>query len=123
MVVFVLLLLCAGTVSATTLTKPPDIGSFWHPLSSNGTYVYANSFLSIDNGEVTDLGMWLREYFAGTHEVKFQVLGSVGNNVSNGPDTSNVLASTGILNPAVDNSLNFFHLIQTRIQWTHFRDY
>lgn len=84
-----------GSALGATLTKSPDQGSYWYPLSPNSTYVYANSFQAPISGTVTGLGTWLNtmSYDAST-DLRFQVWGSVGGNPANGPDYSQVLATT-----------------------------
>jgi len=32
-------------LAATIVDKTPDLGPFWHPLSTTGTYVYTDSFV------------------------------------------------------------------------------
>lgn len=80
---------------AATITKAPDRGPYWHPLSTHGTYVYADSFVAPVNGVVTSLGTWLNtESYDASTTLKFQVWGSVGGNAVNGPDWNQVLATT-----------------------------
>jgi hypothetical protein len=82
---------------AVTVTKDPDQGAFWHPLSPNGgTYVYADSFVAPISGTVSSLGTWLTDQGSGGTDVRFQILGSLSGNVSLGPDVSNVLATTAV---------------------------
>ncbi|HVI77792.1 MAG TPA: kelch repeat-containing protein, partial [Candidatus Acidoferrum sp.] len=92
-----------GTPSATptcmpggTITKPPDLGSFWHPLSPNGSYVYADSFVPQVSGSVSSLGTWLDTTVEDpTTTIRFEVWGSVNNDPTQGPDASNVIATSG----------------------------
>ena len=54
------------------------------------------------NGIVTDLGMWLTDEVLGNPgnggaDIRFEVYGSIGGNPANGPDTTNVFATTGSL--------------------------
>ena len=89
-------MLMSGSAYATLITKSPDLGSYWWPLSAaGGTYVYSDSFVAPQSGVVTSLGTWLDTQISdAATAVKFQVWGSVGNNAANGPDYANVLATT-----------------------------
>lgn len=90
-----------GTAGAATLTKAPDLGDYWNPLSSWGTYVYADSLIAPVTGIVTDLGAWLR---GGSSSLVFEVLADSGN----APNGAEILASTGVL--SFNNaSLTFEH--------------
>ncbi|MBW7906796.1 MAG: PEP-CTERM sorting domain-containing protein [Phycisphaerae bacterium] len=89
-------LLVAAASAATTISKPPDLGNYWHPVgnANGGTYVYADSFIApAGDTTVARLGTWLDaiNYNGGPQHsiVKFQVWGDAG-----GPDYSNVIAST-----------------------------
>ena len=54
---FVALLIAGASVaSAQLISKDPDIGNWWYPLSSGGTYVYADSFVAPSNAVVTSQG-------------------------------------------------------------------
>lgn len=91
----------AGSALAGDIVKGPDIGPFWQPLDSDtGTYIYANSFVADETGVVDDLGTWLLALGgAGTgSQIAFEVYDSIGGNPANGPDSTNVLASTGLIN-------------------------
>lgn len=83
----VLAVVCAAAQAAPVLTKAPDLGANWHPLSSSGTYVYANSFVLSSSTSVDSIGFWLQ---GGSSEVKFQIW---GDNL-NRPDAGNVLTSS-----------------------------
>lgn len=83
--------LLGGLSHAAVITKAPDLGDYWNPLSSNGTYVYSNSFVAQDTGAVSSLGLWLN---GGPNDLVFLVLGSKNNDVTQGPDIASVLAST-----------------------------
>jgi len=85
------LFLFSGLSSATVIEKAPDLGNYWSPLSSSGTYVYANSFVAEETGTVASLGLWLR---GGSSNLVFMVLDSVGGNPAQGPSIGSVLAST-----------------------------
>lgn len=87
-------LFAAAGASAETITKAPDIGSYWTPLGNAGTNIYANSFIAPITGTVTELGLWLR---GGPSDLKFQIYGSVGGLTSNGPDSSTALVTSGII--------------------------
>jgi len=90
----------AGQAEAITITKLPDVGAYWHPLgATEGTYVYANSFVAPENGLVTSLGLWLTTENDGTPpgpDVVFQVLASKAGDPSQGPDTTSVFAASAI---------------------------
>ena len=94
-------LLLAAAANATTLTKSPDLGNFWQPLGSQGTYVYADSFIAPSTGTVTDLGMWLN---GGSSSLVFEILADSGNS----PNAAVVLASTGVMSFSL-GSLTFEH--------------
>ena len=105
--VCLLLLVTCGVAPAGVITKPPDIGTYWHPLSANGgTYVYADSFVAPDSGMVSVLGMWLADGPGGAgpiSDLRLDIYDSIGGNPANGPDTTIVLATTGVL-PAANFS-------------------
>ncbi|MBK7406141.1 MAG: PEP-CTERM sorting domain-containing protein [Phycisphaerales bacterium] len=95
----------AGAASAMAdITKNPDLGNYWNPLSPNGTYVYADSFVA-DAGGVTNLGMWLDDVGTGGSSVRFEVWGDTG---GFGPDAGNVIASTGSLAIGATGGLNYY---------------
>jgi PEP-CTERM motif len=95
---------CAISAQASVITKAPDLGNYWHPLGNGGTYVYADSFVATQSGNVSALGTWLD---GGSSNLIFEVLGSLNGNVAQGPDTSNVLAKSGVITGQQFNSLNF----------------
>lgn len=87
----------SSTAFAGTVTKDPDLGAYWWPLHpTNGSYVYANSFVADADADVTDLGAWLLPTDgAGTGStVAFEVWGE---SPAGGPDAGNVIASTGLM--------------------------
>ena len=90
--------------SAGIVTKTPDLGDYWSPLGANGTQVYANSFVADETGSVTELGVWLR---GGASDLRFQIFGSVGGVVGNGPDSSTALVSSGVLTGQVLSALTY----------------
>ena len=94
------LLLSAGA-NAATLIKLPDLGDYWHPLSSWGTHVYADSFIAPVTGSVTDLGTWLN---GGSSSLVFEILADAGN----APDGAAILVSTDVLSFTTD-ALTFEH--------------
>jgi len=85
-----------ATCVGTTITKPPDLGPFWFPLSPNGgSYVYSDSFVPQVGGSVSSLGTWLNTTVQDpTTTIRFQVWGSVNNDPTQGPDASNVIATS-----------------------------
>ncbi len=99
------LLLATIAQAASTVHKTADQGPFWSPInSSSGTYVYADSFISPESGSATTLGTYLQTLSDGVGpDIRFEVWGD-----SNGPDASNVIASTGSLTLPVDATLTFF---------------
>jgi len=104
----VLVVVWSGFASAqVVITKPPDLGDTWQPLSPDGgTYVYADSFeLTGPDAAPTELGTWLLEVTAPAPPVRFEIWGEA---VGGGPDAGNVLATTGTLSPAADGTLTFF---------------
>ncbi|HVK56389.1 MAG TPA: hypothetical protein VM532_15355, partial [Burkholderiales bacterium] len=68
-----LIFLSSTSTFAGVITKAPDLGDYWQPLSSNGTYIYANSFVAPNSGIVSELGLWLN---GGSSSLKFQIYGS-----------------------------------------------
>ena len=85
----------AGLIQgAGLIEKGPDVGPYWFPLGSNGTYVYANSFVMPENAAVTDLGFWAT---GGSPNLRLQVYGSIGGDPANGPDSTGVLATTDVI--------------------------
>ncbi len=110
-------LIAGPALGLTTIEKPPDIGPFWFPLSPNGgTYVYADCFIAPAGADihVQALGTWLLDQAPGevppeglTREgfipqggapptVRFEIWGDT----PPGPDASNVLATTGSIQPS-----------------------
>jgi hypothetical protein len=104
-IVCLLVCLFVGSANAGLITKSPDLGDFWNPLSSSGTYIYANSFVADSNGIATDLGIWLN---GGSSDFVMQIFGSLGGDPSNGPDSSNVLATTSVISGLNFSSLTYF---------------
>lgn len=100
------LLLTATTGRAATITKSPDLGGFWEPVSTSGTYIYADSFVAPISGNVSQIGIWLMNWSGDTsaQPIVFDVFGSAGS----GPDPSNVLATTGPLSLDVTSTLSLF---------------
>jgi len=101
------LLLTTAVQAGSTVSKPADQGPNWAPINnSNGTYVYASSFISPESGSATTLGTYLR-LSSGVSgfgpDIRFEVWGD-----NNGPDAGNVLASTGSLTLVTDTNLTFF---------------
>ncbi|WP_221935068.1 PEP-CTERM sorting domain-containing protein [Catenovulum sediminis] len=96
--------LFAGSVNAGLITKSPDLGDYWSPLSNTGTYIYANSFVADSNGIATDLGIWLN---GGSSDFVLQVFGSLGGNLNNGPDSSNIFATTSVISGLSFSSLTY----------------
>ncbi len=91
--------------SAVILSKFPDLGTWWHDVSTSGTYVYANSFLSLGDGTPTELGMWLRLFYGTTvPSIRFEIWGDNGG----APDPTNILATTGSISPAVTATLTLY---------------
>ncbi len=92
-------MMTAGTAMAGLIEKPPDQGAFWNPLGPDGSYIYADSFVADETGIVDQLGYWMQSNAgagAGS-EVAFEVYGSIGGNAALGPDSTNVIASTGLV--------------------------
>lgn len=86
--------LAGGNALADTVTKAPDIGTWWHPLGSSGTPVYSNSFVASITGVVTEFGLWLK---GGPADLRFQIYDSIGGNLANGPDSSSALVTSGVI--------------------------
>lgn len=82
----------SSSLLAVEITKTPDLGAFWNPLSPGGTYVYANSFVAPVTGTVTSLGLWMNTMIEdASTAVTLQVWGGT---ILDGPDYAQVLAST-----------------------------
>lgn len=101
------ILVSAGTAMAsTTVTKAPDMGDFWFPLSAFGTYVYSDSFVAPSGDTTVDrLGTWLNAQNSGGSSVRFEIWGDTG---GNGPDASNVISSTGSMAAFNNSSLTYY---------------
>ena len=82
-------LFLTGAAGAATITKSPDLGNYWSPLSSIGTYVYANSFIASATGAVTDLGIWLK---GGSSSVVFEILADI----AGAPNGAGILTKTAV---------------------------
>jgi hypothetical protein len=93
--------------ASVTITKSPDLGPFWFPLSTSGSFGYADSFVAPSSGPVADIGLWLTNFSGDTSSqpLVFEVVGSAG---GGGPDTTDVLATTGALTLDVTSSLSLF---------------
>src|SRR5258708_14880178 len=93
---------------AAVVTKDPNLGPFWLPLSPvHGTYVYADSFVAPTGGTVSSLGTWLSDQGSGGTDVRFEVLGSLNGDPSQGPNINNVFATTATLS-GITGPLNFY---------------
>lgn len=92
---------------ADVITKAPDLGPLWNPLSTSGTYVYADSFIAPTNGTVSSLGTWLQSTNGdnGNQPINFEIVGTA---TGGGPDLSNVIGTTGTLNLDVATSLTLY---------------
>ena len=97
----------ASPVSGTGVAKKPDLGPYWSIMSTGGTYIYANSFVAPISGKVSNIGIWLSKVSGDTsaQPIKFEVMGSAA---GGGPDSSDILATTGTLALDVTNSLDLF---------------
>jgi PEP-CTERM motif len=99
------LILFASGAEAATISKVPDLGPYWNPLSANGSYVYADSFIAPLTGAVSDLGTWLDGGAPDlTSYLQFEILADAGN----APDGATVLAASATL-AFSDGSLSFEH--------------
>ncbi|WP_317203360.1 PEP-CTERM sorting domain-containing protein [Janthinobacterium sp.] len=98
------LLAVSTLASAATVVKAPDLGNYWSPLSSSGTYTYANSFVAPVTGTITELGAWLS---GGSSNLQYKVFGSIGGNASLGPDANALFASTNVMPGMSLGSLTF----------------
>lgn len=88
------LLAASAPSRADTVVKDPD-----HPygaaiLGTGFSYVYANSFVAPNDGEVTEIGVWLRGSSAG--KVRFEVYDSLGGDPALGPDAQALLARSPV---------------------------
>ncbi len=105
----VLLLNCTGLLAATdVIDKSPDLGAGWDPIGYLDTQVYADSFVAPISGPITELGTWLKEYNDGSCNVTFQVYGSIDGNAANGPDISDVYATTGTVSGLSPSALTYY---------------
>jgi hypothetical protein len=98
------LLVASTAASAVDIIKAPNLDTYWLPLSSSGSYTYANSFVATASGAVSALGLWL---LGGPNDVQLRVYDSIGGNPSLGPDAHNVLASTNVIPGQTYNTLTF----------------
>jgi hypothetical protein len=100
-----LLMVTASMAANANVVKQPDLGTYWSPLyPDGGTYIYANSFVADASGTDSNLGFWAANGGgAGKAQV---VLGIYGSGAS--PDSTNVLARTGVINLTLTGSLQFF---------------
>ena len=96
----------AQSAMAGTLTKSPDLGDYWNPLSSGSTYVYADSFVAPASGVVSDLGVWLN---GGSSQYVLEVLADTG---GSGPNGASILANTGVQQSSF-NSLTYVDFATT----------
>lgn len=104
---FAAIALVATSASASVITKNPDLGNYWSPLSNQGTYIYANSFVAPTSGNVTGLGTWLNSGGSQGSDLVFQIFGSSGGAYSNGPDSNSIYATSSVLPGMTLNSLTF----------------
>lgn len=80
--------------AAVIVNKSPDLGLYWQPLSSDGTYVYASSFIFTGTtGTLVDtLGAYMAVSIEGAGSpFRFELFADDANS----PDPANVLAVTG----------------------------
>jgi len=78
---------------AGTVVKPPD-GPGIAALGSNFSSVYANSFVAPNDGNVTEMGVWLRN--VPDSQVRFEVYDSPGGDPGLGPDSTRLLARSPV---------------------------
>lgn len=98
-------LLAASTAAfAVDIIKAPDLGNYYSPLSSTGSYTYANSFVASASGAVSGLGLWLR---GGPNDLQFRVFDSIGGDPSLGPNSGSLLASSGVIPGQSYDALTF----------------
>jgi hypothetical protein len=86
MALSLLAVVAVQSASGVLITKSPDWGPWWYPLTpqtqGGGAVVYANSFVAPISGSVTALGTWLSTMIDGVNTydpataVKFEVWGS-----------------------------------------------
>lgn len=83
------------------ISKSPDVGIAWHPLGADsGSVAYAGSFVAPVNGPVITLGCWFQNYTVGAvpfQEVRYDVCGAYLGDPANGPDPSDVRASSNVI--------------------------
>jgi hypothetical protein len=95
-----------AAMGASTLTKSPDLGDYWAPLSSGGTYVYADSFVAPTSGTVSALGTWLN---GGSSQYVLEVLADTG---GFGPNGASILAQTAV-QQGTYNGLTYVNFLTT----------
>jgi hypothetical protein len=90
------LVLAAAATADTTLAKKPDLGNYWFPLGNNGnTPIYADMFVApAGDTQVARIGTWLDDVGSGGTNLRFEIWGDAG-----GPNSGNVVASTGTVSP------------------------
>ncbi len=94
-VVLLATMLAASPATAAVLTKSPNLSPYWADLGYGATKVYADSFVAPNSGTVNLLGTWLLDLTTSC-SLTFQVYGSIGGVAANGPDLSNVYATTAV---------------------------
>lgn len=96
--IILLVFAAAGVSSASViLDKVPNLGPFWSPLSSTGSYVYADSFVLAGGSDslLTKLGVYMELLDVGTpgSEFRFELLADSAGS----PDPTAVLGQTASL--------------------------
>jgi hypothetical protein len=92
----------SASAAIVIVDKVPNLGEFYRPLSSTGTYVYVNSFISsVPTGTLMDIvGVYMRNEGTGPgSNFRFEVYAD-DVNIPNTPDPTNVLGVTAYMQVA-----------------------
>ena len=106
-VVLLATMLAASPATAAVLTKSPNLSPYWADLGYGATKVYADSFVAPNSGTVNLLGTWLLDLTTSC-SLTFQVYGSIGGVAANGPDLSNVYATTAVETGLAPTTLTYY---------------
>ena len=108
------LLTAPAAQADTIITKSPDLGPFWFPLQTKPSFVYADSFVAPTSGTVSSIGIWFNDYQGDTsaQPIVFEVVGTASG-PGGGPDTTDVLATTGVVTLDVTGPLSLYSATTT----------
>lgn len=94
---------------SVTVYKASDIGRYWHPIGADGGSIcYAGSFDAPASGPVIETGCMFEIYTINPlpfQEVRYDICGALSGDPANGPDTSDVYASSDVITLGLEGSL------------------